>query len=210
MKWLAALGALAALTLTVGLVQAPSDCNAVVGMSQARQVYAGTALQSPMPANSPLEAQTGEQWMVLYKGGMSLDFFTVAANWNSLFEHGRCGTNTEIDRIVFIFDPKSSGSNMATHLNQVLDVIHDRYPNAEVDLSLLVGGVGHVDCRIIQNGNSVLVMASRTHRLFIGQMTMPEAGPDLDVACNQYADNKGHLTGAGATNANGQLAAYYG
>lgn len=207
MKWLAGAGALIALTLMVGQ-SLSSDCNAVVSMSQGRQVYAGVALQSPMPANSPLESLTGEQWMVLYKGGQGLDFFTVASNWNLLIEHGRCGTNGEIDRIVFIFDPKGT-TNMAADLNKVLGIIHNRYPNAEADLSLLVGGVGHVTCQITQNGNLVKVMASQTHAQFIGQMTMPEAGADLDVQCGQYADNKGHLTNAGAQNAMRQLAAFY-
>lgn len=184
-----------------------TDCNAVVSMSQGRQVYSGTALQTPMPANSPLEAATGEEWMVLYKSGQGLGFFTVAANWNTLAEHGRCGTDAEIDRIVFIFDPKGT-TNFSGDLNTVLGIVGSKYPNAEVDLSLLVGGVGHVTCKI-QQVNLVDVAASKTHAQFIGQMTMPEAGADLDVECSQYSDNKGHLTAAGAVNANGQLAAFY-
>lgn len=185
-----------------------SDCNAIVGMSQARQVYSGTALQSPMPANSPLEAATGEQWMVLYKGGMELPYFMQASNWNLLSEAHRCGTDAEIDRVLFIFTPEGS-TDLVGDLNLVLDITAAKYPNAEVDLSLLVGGEGHVVCQITQNGRLVDVAASKFHRNYIDQMTMPEAGPDLDVPCNQYADNKGHLTAVGATNANGQVSAFY-
>lgn len=186
----------------------PSDCNAIVGMSQARQVYSGTALQSPMPANSPLETSTGEQWMVLYKGGMTLPFFMNASNWNGLLEAHRCGTDAEIDRVLFIFTPEGS-TDLVGDLNLVLDITAAKYPNAEVDLSLLVGGAGHVVCQI-QQTNLVDVAASKFHRNYIAQMTMAEAGPDLDVPCNQYADNKGHLTAAGALNANGQVSRYYG
>lgn len=189
------------------LAASSNDCNAVVSMSQGRQVYSGVALQSTMPADSPLEALTGEQWMLLYKGGQVLSYFTVAANWDTLSEHSRCGTDDEVDRVVFIFDPKGT-SNMAADLNTVLGIAHAKFLNAEVDLSLLVGGVGHVTCQI-QQVHLVDVAASKTHAQYIGQMTMPDAGADLDVPCDQYADNKGHLTAAGATNALGQLANFY-
>jgi len=183
----------------------PSDCNVVVSMSQGKQVYYGFGGgDETLP--SPLEASTGEQWMLLFKSGKTLSWFTTAGNWGTLDERHRCGTDEEIDQVVLIFDPFGS-SSMTTHLDQALAIMHSRYPNAEIDLSLLVGGAGHVVCQIVNPfGQLQNVRASSTHASRIAEMTMPEAGADLDVTCDGYADRLGHLTNAGAASANQQLA----
>lgn len=183
----------------------PADCNVVVSMSQGRQVYNGSNAGNP-PA-SPLEAATGEEWMMLFRSGRTLEWWTTAANWNGLAEFHRCGTDAEIDRIVFIFDPFGSGANgddgatMITHLNQVVDITGSRYPNAVTDLVMLVGAEGHVAC-------SPSVRAAQTHAARIGQLnTHPNAGVDIDIPCSGYADGLGHLTNSGAASALAQLAA---
>jgi hypothetical protein len=184
----------------------PDDCNLVVSMSQGRQVYAGQP--GGMPPVSPLEALTGEQWMFAGSGGKKLNWWTDPAHWTSLGTLHRCGLDSEIDRVVFIFDPDLSGfpsddgTTMRNHLNQVLAITAARYPAAETDLVMLVGAEGHVSC-------SPIVKAAQTHANRIGQLTLPEAGPDLDVPCSQYSDTIGHLNSAGAVNANGQLGAAY-
>lgn len=209
----ALLVAFAFLSMSVPVSAASTDCNAVVSMSQGRQMYYGSQFQGGSP--SELEVLTGEQWMALIMGGKVLSWWTDASHWDFLDEWDRCGTDVEIDSVIFIFDPFGSGrcgsqgcddgTIMRNHLTQVLDITAARYPNADTWLTMLVGSVGHVVCVVAANP----VRASRTHRDRIGQLTLPEAGPDLDVPCFQYADNVGHLTDDGAANAQGQLAAWF-
>lgn len=181
-----------------------SDCNAVVSMSQGRQVYQGSALGSH--GASPLEAATGEHWMLLFQSGKVLSWWTDPSVWSGLGERERCGTDAEIDRVVFIFDPFGS-TDVAEDLTAVTGIIKARYPAAEINLTLLVGSDDHSPCQI-QNTQGQLqdVRASSTHAARIGQMSMPEAGPDLDIACSGFADRLGHLTDSGAASANQQLA----
>lgn len=186
---------------------APSDCNAIVSMSQGRQVY--VAAQQADPTASPLEASTGEQWMLLFAPGKTLGYFTQAANWNLLQERHRCGTDAEIDSIVFIFDPRQSssdnGSQMIARLGQVEAIVAARYPNAVFYPTMLVGADGHVDC--VGNGRT----ASSTHADRIDQLESSTftVGPDLDVPCSSYADPLGHLTNAGAADANSQVGEWF-
>ena len=186
---------------------APSDCNAIVSMSQGRQVYNGQSGVGGPPA-SPLEASTGEEWMLLLKSGKTLKWWTTASNWGTLGALHRCGTDAEIDQIVFIFDPFGSGRNnddgttMRIHLSQVLAITAERYPNAVTDLVLIVGSNGHVVC-------PGPIRASQSHAARIGQMTMPEAGPDIDVPCSEYTSPSGSLSSAGAAEANSDLAAWF-
>jgi hypothetical protein len=184
----------------------PDDCNLVVSMSQGRQVYAGQP--GGMPPVSPLEALTGEQWMFAGSGGKKLNWWTDPNHWTSLGTMHRCAPDAEIDRVVFIFDPEFSGqpsddgTTMRNHLNQVLAITAARYPAAETDLVMLVGAEGHVSC-------SPVVKAAQTHANRIDQLTLPEAGIDIDIPCSEYSDTTGHLNTAGAINANGQLGAFY-
>jgi hypothetical protein len=53
------------------------------------------------------------------------------------------------------------------------------------------------------------VKAAQTHANRIDQLTLPEAGIDIDIPCSEYSDTTGHLNTAGAINANGQLGAFY-
>jgi hypothetical protein len=188
---------------------APSDCNAVISMSQGRQVYNG--VQFGDPPVSPLEAATGEEWMLLFKSGKFLTWWTTAANWTTLTERHRCGTDAEVDSVVFIFDPYGSGSpgddgtTMRAHLDQVLAIISTRYPAAVPYLTMLVGAEGHVICTI--GGNEV--RASKFHAIRIGQMAPTNLGPDLDIPCSGYADTLGHLNNAGAAEANTELGAWF-
>lgn len=185
----------------------PDDCNDVVSMSQGRQVYNGT--QYGEPAASPLEASTGEQWMLEFKSGRTLPWFTVAANWNTLDERHRCGTNDEVDRVVLIFDPResagNSGSHMVANLDLVAGIVAARYPNAEFVPTMLVGANGHVTC----TGKGFT--ASQTHAQRIDELeaTAYTVGPDLDIPCTGYADPLGHLTPAGAAEANADLGAAF-
>lgn len=176
----------------------PDDCNLVVSMSQGRQVYTGSPGGM---SNAAIELATGEQWMFAGSGGKKLTWWTDPAHWTSLGTLHRCAPDSEIDRVVFIFDPDLT-PNMATALDQVLAIIANRYPSAEPQLTLLVGADGHVSCNPV-------VKAAKTHAANIGAMTMPEAGPDLDVPCSSFSDTIGHLNTAGAADANGQLSAAY-
>lgn len=187
----------------------PDDCNAIVSMSQGAQVYSGSSAGASDPNPSELEAATGEQWMLLFKGGAPLKMWTGLSTWDSLGERHRCGTNAEIDRVLFIFDPRGSAAPFTNDLNVAMGIMESRYPNAEIDVSLLVGGNGHVVCTISQFGQTQNVVASVTHRNSIGAMTMAEAGPDLDVACSGYSDKLGHLKDDAAANAQAQVAAFY-
>lgn len=180
------------LLLLVSAARFPaSDCNAVVSMSQGAQVYYGSANQSVEP--SELETMTGEEWMLLLAGGKALKWWTTPSNWNGLVERHRCGPNSEIDRVVFIFDP--FGSDMSG-LATVEQIVADRYPAAEFVPVLLVGAVGHSGCN---------VRAATTHAANIAAVPQP----DLDIPCSGYADQIGHLTDAGAAAAQSQLGAYF-
>lgn len=183
-----------------------SDCNAVVSMSQGGQVYNGQQAMTTNP--SPLEDVTGEQWMLLFKSGATIGYFTTASNWNALSERHRCGTDAQIDRIVFIFDPRESGADNGSHvvanLNTVSGIVAKRYPNAEFVPVLLVGADNHVIC--VGNG----AVASRTHKDRIAAVNgYPNAGPDLDIPCAGYADTLGHLKDSGAADANAQVGAFF-
>lgn len=189
--------------LSVPAVALPSDCNVIISMSQGKQVYTGQT--DGWPQASPLEAATGEQWMLIYAPGPHyLSWWAVEANWSIPREKHRCGTDAEIDQVVFIFAPDSSAS-FADDFDAVLAIMESRFPNADVDLALLVGAVGHTTCQVAGQP----VAAAQLHLDFIGLMTMPDAGPDLDVACSGFIDKKGHLTNAGATDALGQVADFY-
>lgn len=187
----------------------PDDCNAVISMSQGAQVYAGSQAGASDLADSELEVATGEQWMLLFAGGKPLKMWTAPSLWTQLSERHRCGTDAEIDRVLFIFDPRGSTAPFTNDLNAAIGIMESRYPNAEIDVSLLVGGEGHVVCTISQFGQTHNVVASQTHKNSIGQMTMSQAGPDLDVACSGYSDKLGHLTDAGAADAQSQVADFY-
>lgn len=196
---IAALGGVAALVN-------PEDCNAVVTMSQGGQVYNGQQAQTTAP--SPLETATGEEWMLQFAPGATIGYFTNAANWNTLRERHRCGTNGQVDRVLFLFDPRESGSDNGTHMVANLDlvaaIVTSRYPAAEFVPVLLVGAEGHVVC--IGNGAT----ASRTHRDRIAAaLAYPGAGPDLGIPCSGYADPLGHLLDAGASSANAQVGAFF-
>lgn len=180
----------------------PDDCNTLVSMSQGRQVYTGSPGGS---SNAALEAATGEQWMFGGSGGKVLQWFTNAANWNTLGILHRCGTDAEIDRVVLIFDPREARqqNHMTQYLNQVLTIIDSRYPAAEAQFVMLVGAEGHVPC-------SPVVKAARTHAGRIAELNLhPNAGPDLDIPCSGYSDLIGHLNAVGAADANAQLGAFY-
>lgn len=182
----------------------PTDCNVIISMSQGRQVYTGQS--SGWPQSSPLEALTGEQWMLLYAPGPHyLSWWAVEANWSQPSEYHRCGTNAQIDQTVFIFDPTGSPAPFTDDLDDTIAIMESRFPNAEIDVVLLVGAVGHTTCQV----GGQRVAAAQHHLDAIGLMTMPEAGPDLDIACSGYIDRKGHLTDAGAMSAMGQVAAFY-
>lgn len=187
----------------------PDDCNVIISMSQGAQVYAGSQAGAADPDPSELEAATGEQWMLLFAGGKALKFWTAPSLWTQLSERHRCGTDAEIDRVLFIFDPRGSTAPFTNDLDTVIGIMESRYPNAEIDVSLLVGAVGHVVCTITQRGSTGTVVASQTHQNSIGAMTMSEAGPDLDIPCSGYSDKLGHLTNAGAADAQAQVAAFY-
>lgn len=188
------------------------DCNAIISMSQGGQVYSGSQAQTS--EESELEALTGEQWMALINGGPNtLPRWKSNTIWGGIVERNRCAPDNEIDRVLFIFDPRGSAAPFTNDLNVVIGILHNRYPNAEVDVSLLVGGKNaagtHVVCTITQRGRTQTVTASNSHKNSIALMTMAEAGPDLDVLCNQYADGLGHLNNAGAASAQAQVAAFY-
>lgn len=206
MKRLALLIALLVL-IPISVQADPTDCNAVVSMSQGRQVYA--ASRKTVPPSSPLEASTGEQWMLLSRGGTGLPWWTVAANWNGLDEHARCGTDAEIDSIVFIFDPRQSqqntGTNMIANLGLVEDIVASRYPNAIFYPTMLVGAEGHVDCV----GNGQVASASHADRIDTLEASSFTVGPDLDIPCTSFADPLGHLTSFGAIDANGQVGDWF-
>lgn len=187
----------------------PDDCNAIISMSQGAQVYSGSQAGASDPNPSELEALTGEQWMLLFKGGAPLKMWKSQTLWASLGERHRCGTDAEIDRVLFIFDPRGSVAPFTNDLNVVVGILESRYPNAEIDVSLLVGGDGHAVCTVVQAGQTQNVTASVTHRNSIGAMTMPNAGPDLDVPCSGYADKLGHLKDSAAADAQAQVAAFY-
>lgn len=194
-----------------GAEPAPDDCNAIISMSQGGQVYAGSQSGVHDPAESELEALTGEQWMALINGGPNaLVRWKSPAIWGGIVERNRCGTDSEIDRVLFIFDPRGSAAPYTNDLNVVVGILEGRYPNAEIDVSLLVGGAGHVVCTIVQRGQTQTVTASVTHKNAIGLMAgVPEAGPDLDVPCSGYADGLGHLNNVGAASAQAQVGAFY-
>lgn len=184
-----------------------ADCNAVVSMSQGGQVYSGSNAGLQSGDESELEEMTGEQWMLLGAAGKTIVYFTQPANWNSFIERNRCGTDAEIDRVVFIYDSRESGFDNGSHLTANLDlvaaIVNDRYPGAEFVPTLLVGADGHVVCPV--NGKT----ASRTHRDRIDvALAYPNAGPDLDIPCNLFIDPLGHLTDAGAADAQAQLGAF--
>jgi hypothetical protein len=201
-------------SMAIPASSAPSDCNAVVSMSQGRQVYNGVQFGDP-PA-SPLEAATGEEWMLLFASGKVLTWFTIAGNWATLTERHRCGTDAEVDSVVFIFDPYGSdspgdnGTTMRNQLGQVLAIINSRYPGAISYLTMLVGAEDHVICQIL-NPQGMLkdVRASKTHAARIGQMPSANLGLDLDIPCSGYADTLGHLNTAGAGEANAELGAWF-
>jgi hypothetical protein len=185
-----------------------TDCNAVVSMSQGRQVYNGTS-GSGRTAFSPLEPATGEEWMLMFKSGKALPWWTNPANWTGLGIQHSCGTNAEVDAVVFIFDPFRT-TDMGADLATVLTIIRDRFPSATAHLILMVGSEGHVICeRLNARGQLVPVHAALMHASYIGQMTMPEAGPDIDVPCSEYSSTSGSLTNAGAASANADLAAWF-
>lgn len=179
------------------------ECNAIISMSQGAQVYSGSQAGAADANESELEALTGDEWMLLFKSGKVLRQWTDPAMWNTLGVRSRCGTDAEIDNVLFIFDPKLS--SFTSDLNKVIDIMESRYPNADISVSLLVGSVGHVTCTV--GGRTVA--AAQTHASNIAKMTMPEAGPDLDVPCSGYADRIGHLNNSGATSAQSQVAGYY-
>lgn len=172
--------------------------NAVVAMSQGAQVYHGSTAPSQDP--SELEALTGEEWMLLFRAGKVLSWWTVPANWNSLLEFHRVGTDAELDRIVFIFDPNGT-TDLDDDLARVGSIVAVRYPAAEFIPALLVGSEGHGICKWLGRP----VKAAATHAAFIGQLPCP----DLDVPCSGFDDAKGHLTDVGATLAQEQLATYF-
>jgi hypothetical protein len=187
---------------------AATDCNAIVSMSQGRQVYNGES-DGTAPSFSPLETSTGEQWMLLFRSGKALSWWTNPSNWTGLAKVHSCGADSEIDSVVFIFDPFRS-TDVFGDLATVLDIINSRYPSASAHLTLLVGGEGHVTCKILNSrGRLVNVHASVLHASLIEQMTMPEAGPDLDVPCSEYASTSGSLTTVGAAEANAELGSWF-
>lgn len=197
------------LVVAVPASASPTDCNAVVSMSQGGQVYAGSALGSGERSDSELEALTGEQWMLLFQGGKTLPWFTVAANWVGLGVRHRCGSDSDIDSIIFIFDPRQSGSNngtdMIANLGLVESIVASRYPNATFHPTMLVGAVNHVDC----SGNGQVASSTHADRIATLQSSQFEVGPDLDVPCVSYQDPLGHLTNAGAAAAQSQVAAWF-
>lgn len=172
--------------------------NAIVAMSQGAQIYHGSTAPSQDP--SELETLTGEEWMLLFKAGKVLSWWTVPANWNTLIEFARCGADNELNRIVFIFDPNGT-TDLAGELAQVEAIVANRYPIAEFVPVLLVGSEGHGPCQWLGKP----VKAAITHAAFIGQLPLP----DLDVPCLGFDDPKGHLTDAGAISAQAQLAAHF-
>lgn len=188
------------------------DCNAVISMSQGAQVYSGSQAGAGDTADSELEAATGEEWMLLFAGGKPLKFWASAALWNQLSERHRCGTDAEIDQVLFIFDPRGSANPWTNDLNKAIAIMRTRYPNAAIDVSLLVGANNHVVCTINQRGRVVNVTATQTHNNANAATVAahPNAGPDLDVACSGFADALGHLNNGGAADAQGQVAAFYG
>lgn len=194
---------LALFLLATPAVADVTDCNVVISVSQGKQVYTGQT--DGWPQASPLEAATGEQWMLIYAPGPHyLSWWAVESNWSIPREKHRCGTNAEIDQVVFIFAPDSLPA-FADDFDAASAIMESRFPNADVDLALLVGAVNHTICLV----GGQQVEAANLHRNFIGLMTMPEAGPDLDIACTGYIDKKGHLTNAGATSALNQVAIFY-
>lgn len=189
--------------------QAQTPCYAIVSMSQGGQVYQGSQVRTPEP--SGLEALTGHEWMAVIVPGKVLSWWADPANWDLIAERyvrDRCTPDSQIAGVLFIFDPY--GSDMGADVASVVGILHARYPAANVRVSLLVGGQGHVSCQVPNPfGNLSTVRASRTHAQAIGGMTMPEAGPDLDIPCAGYADTLGHLNDSGAQSAQAQVAAFY-
>lgn len=202
-------------------VVSPDDCNAIISMSQGAQVYSGSTAGASDPADSELEALTGEQWMLYVNGGAALRSWKSASAWNSinLQERHRCGTDEEIDQVLFIFDPAGSANPYTNDLNVVIGIMETRFPNADIDVSLLVGGKNaggsHVTCTVVQLGQTKIVKASQTHlNAFPLMAGVPEAGPDLDVQCTtngspSYTDVKGHLAGPAAIAAQAIVGAAY-
>lgn len=178
------------------------ECSIVLGMSQINEVYHGSSLS------------TSGKWMSHISSGTPLAQWANPDGrpWVDFTVRNECGQPTHAS---FGFDPGERALDPS--LSEAVANIKAWYPTVEtVDVWLLVGAEENgeqVTCTM--NGKPVRATTRHADRqgelaTFLAQHPDILAGPDINVTCDGFRDNLGHLSASGEAAAGAQFDAFYG
>lgn len=187
-------------------VQAAS-CTLIMGYSVTRDWYSSGSFETQ-------PGITGSEWEMAWDGGASVRKIAYEGRWWTEWDAdnltSRCTSNSRMpDRVILHVGHRSdeTGHDDPQPILDVVAQIRSRInPNAAIYLMGQIGSTTPATCNVF--GDNVAADSLAGIRAAIAlDPTLREAHTPA-VICSQFADSKGHLTSAGASNAASQVSAW--
>ena len=187
---------------------APPVCTQVIGFSQSSEWYETAGVFESGVVNA--------RWQLLWNigGGVNRWQDPDYVGWSNVLVSPCTQGSAAPDRVLLTISGPFGADEQAwaDAIQATLDQIAIKLPSAqEVLLQPVIGGPQEQDCFF--QGN--LVRASWQHRhidnaiaTLVGGSAAAGASPEVQ-SCDEYEDQPGHLTHAGAVAAGAELGAYY-
>lgn len=198
--------------------QGEFDCTLVIGFSQTSNWFGSDA-------NAIYEAREGidpARWGLLWHAGAGIESWADPEyeGWNVAAPQTRwvspCSEGFgDVDRVVLtvssnLYDDESSAAQWAEGVEQGVQTVRAMLPNAErIVLQSVVGGTADAPCDTRASSNYPLIVEALSMVADANDDVVAGLMPQVDT-CDEFADDKGHLTSEGSVLVAGRIAACYG